>query len=627
MPAEAGSLGRVYFGFDNLSPQGGMNEKGLFFDGFATKAVPVTNSRYKKRFDWNLLDRVMAECSTVAEVIAEFEKYNLEVLEKAMLFYADRYGDSVIIEGDHFVRKTGRYQICTNFHQSQSEPEKVTCRRYRAADAILSGSEEISIDLFSRILHATHVEGPAYTLYSNICDLTNGTIHLYLFHDFENVVVLDLKEELKKGRRIIDIPSLFPDNSAWTTFQQKQRKEMKLRRKELAADDIDPATFDQYVGRYEAVLESTRVHVDILLENGKLFVVVGDHPKSEVLASGADRFFHASPETKRVYHAHHRGHAHTPIIALAALCRTLPEHPDWIQWYSCVVYYSEYLKTLAAYTEPYGVFPASLYRDDEYLQIPEKPPRSRFAGYAGPTRESFRQQVLNGVDMGGEYYLRRFPVWFMIRGHFGVLLTKTKALSTAARLRGDLEAVDLAERQLQWIVGCNPFSQSTMYGEGYDYVPHYSAMSGQIVGSLPVGIETLLDHDAPYWPVHNHMNTKETWVYPVAHWMSVLADLGWSTLAMRKTASGGGGVEVTRTIDGRSVVVNAKVTDEGVQSLEIRGENLRCERPERRLEPANGEARTVTWRATVQATDTPWVAVIIPDKDVSKQKEVVAYGR
>ncbi len=340
-------------------------------------------------------------------------------------------------------------------------------------------------------------------------------------------------------------------------------------------------------------------------------------------------FFHASPDSKQVYHAHHRGHAHAPIIALAALCRTLPDHSDWIQWYSTVVYHSEYLTTLAAYTEPYGIFPASLYRDDEDLRIPEKPPRGRFAGYAGPTRESFRQQVLNGVDMGGGYYLRRFPVWFMIRGHFGVLLTKAKALSTAARLRGDLQATRLAERQLQWIVGCNPFAQSTMYGEGYDFVPHYSAMSGQIVGSLPVGIETLLDHDAPYWPVHNHMNTKETWVYPVAHWLSVLADLGSWTSATRKTAPGGSGVEVTRTIDGRSVVISAKVTDKGGQSLEIRGENIRFERPERRLEPANENeaARTVTWRATVQSTDAPWVAVIIPDHDVSRQKEVVAYGR
>ena len=83
----------------------------------------------------------------------------------------------------------------------------------------------------------------------------------------------------------------------------------------------------------------------------------------------------------------------------------------------------------------------------------------------------------------------------------------------------------LAERQLQWIVGRNPFAQSTMYGEGHDFVPHYSAMCGQMVGSLPVGIETFLNHDLPYWPVHNHMNPKETWVYPVAHWLSIVQDL------------------------------------------------------------------------------------------------------
>ena len=36
-PAEDKKYGRVYFGFDNFWPQGGMNDQGLFFDGFATR--------------------------------------------------------------------------------------------------------------------------------------------------------------------------------------------------------------------------------------------------------------------------------------------------------------------------------------------------------------------------------------------------------------------------------------------------------------------------------------------------------------------------------------------------------------------------------------------------------------
>ena len=41
IPAEPGSYGRMYVGFDDLWPQGGMNERGLWFDGFATPAVKL----------------------------------------------------------------------------------------------------------------------------------------------------------------------------------------------------------------------------------------------------------------------------------------------------------------------------------------------------------------------------------------------------------------------------------------------------------------------------------------------------------------------------------------------------------------------------------------------------------
>jgi hypothetical protein len=346
-------------------------------------------------------------------------------------------------------------------------------------------------------------------------------------------------------------------------------------------------------------------------------------PGLKVLLAG---FFRASPTAKEAYHAHHRGHAHTPVMALAALCRTLPDHPDWMEWYSCVAYYSEFLKTLAEFTAPYGVFPASLYRDDEHLQMPAMPPRGRFAGYAGATRESFRRQVINGVNMGGGYYLRRFPVWFMIRGHFGVLLTKTKALSCASRLRGDLEAANLAERQLQWMVGSNPFAQSTMYGEGYDYVPHYSAMSGQIVGSLPVGIETLLDHDEPYWSVHNHMNSKETWVYPVTHWLSVLSDL----IGVHEVASTDDRsltLAVTHRRDAQQVAVQVTAQGEGHHRLTVRANNIQFERTEKTVDLERGKSQRVTWQGRIESSNAPWIAVVIPDMDVTGRIELVDVGK
>lgn len=212
------------------------------------------------------------------------------------------------------------------------------------------------------------------------------------------------------------------------------------------------------------------------------------------------RFFYTSPARDRILHYSHRSHEQAPIVALAQLCEAFPAHKDWMKWYSAVALYSEYLKQASKFTQPYGVLPASIYREDEYLQA------------NGQRREAFRRQVLNGVPLGEGHFLRLFPVWFDYRGHFGVVLSQAKALSTAANLRGDLELADLSNRQLEWVVGRNPFVQSTMYGEGYDFAPQFTEFSGDIAGSLPVGIESRGDNDAPYWPFQNCYTYKEVWV-------------------------------------------------------------------------------------------------------------------
>jgi len=89
----------------------------------------------------------------------------------------------------------------------------------------------------------------------------------------------------------------------------------------------------------------------------------------------------------------------------------------------------------------------------------------------------------------------------------------------------DHELLDVSHRQLQWVVGLNPFCQSTMYGEGHDYAPQYSAMSGDIVGGLPVGVQTRFEGDSPYWPAENCYNWKEIWVHPSTRWLGLMAEL------------------------------------------------------------------------------------------------------
>jgi hypothetical protein len=382
-------------------------------------------------------------------------------------------------------------------------------------------------------------------------------------------------------------------------------------------------------------------------------------------------FFYTSPAKDRILHYCHRGREQGPILALTQLCDAFPNHPAWMKWYSAVTMHSQYLKAMAKYTEPYGVLPASIYRDDDYLQVPES------------RRESFRRQVLNGIPLGKGHYLRLFPVWLEYRGHFGTILPQTQALASAAHLRGDLESARLSEQQLEWVMGRNPFAESTMWGEGYDYAPLYSPSSGDIVGALPVGIQTRGDKDIPYWPVQSTWTYKEVWVHPVGRWIWLMTDLAGPALVEGQADST---VEFKETTYGQPIIVNpdlasghfrAKVPEgnysvwcngekysrtflpgatykldlrsdraldfqvsqakheegevtikisakgNGSHQFSMRTENLTLSETQKELTLKHGSVGSLTWHARMASQRTPWVAVVVPDDDLSQRKEVM----
>ncbi|HYH00912.1 MAG TPA: glycoside hydrolase family 9 protein [Terriglobales bacterium] len=245
-------------------------------------------------------------------------------------------------------------------------------------------------------------------------------------------------------------------------------------------------------------------------------------------------FFYTGPDRKTIFHQFHRGNDQAPVVAMARMCEAFPNDAEWITWYSVAALHSEYQKAVAGTTEPYRVLPAYLYKDDEYLQVP--PDGDRYQA----SREAYKEQVLRGMPIGDGFYLKAFPVWFARRGNYGVLLSQAKALSAAAHLRQNLEAADLAQQQLQWVLGRNPFSQSTMWGEGYDFAQQYTVSSGDFVGSLPVGMMTRGNADAPYWPAQNGFVYKEVWVHPSARWLWLMQDLAGQALIEGRVASGNG---------------------------------------------------------------------------------------
>jgi Glycosyl hydrolase family 9 len=390
-------------------------------------------------------------------------------------------------------------------------------------------------------------------------------------------------------------------------------------------------------------------------------------------------FLYTGPDKARVLRYSHPSHESAPIVALVRLCQLYPDHPDWMKWYSAVTLYSEYFhKAMSKFTEPYGLLANSLFRDDEYLQQPEH-------GGQGATREDFRQQVLNGIRVGDHEYVRLFPVWFEFRGNNGTMLASDKAIAAASHLRANLDLAALAERNMQWVVGRNPFVESLMWGEGYDYAPLYSAMSGDIVGALPVGIQSHRNADAPYWPTENCHNWKEVWVHPVGRWIWLMRDLAGPAqvralsdtparpVEFREVSSGQvvtaqpnrltgklrvslaeGEYEVSsgnsrraltvlpgesysldltkgKVLDfkaeeetgaGGDVTIRVAAAGEGRHTFQLRTDNLELSEPARVVVLTPGAPRTIVWKARMLSTGAPWIAVMIPDHDFASRKEL-----
>ncbi len=323
-------------------------------------------------------------------------------------------------------------------------------------------------------------------------------------------------------------------------------------------------------------------------------------------------FFYTGADRDTIFHQFHRGNDQAPIIALTQLVEALPQHADWLKWYSTIALYADYQKRSASTTAPYGVLPAYVYRlGDEQKEVPDS------GALHLATRAAYRAQVQSGMPLGGGWYLRAFPVWFARRGNYGVLLSQAKALSAAARLRNDSAALDLAQRQAQWVVGRNPFVQSTMYGVGYDWAQQYSVSSGDFVGSLPVGMQSRADSDLPYWPSQNMYVYKEVWVHSTSRWLWLMQDL----LAARGLVKDAGfGVTVTAAANGE-LTFRAVVRDTSVRELTLRAENLAVAQASRPVPRGGQGAKTVEWKARRTAADLPWTAVVIPDADVSRRRE------
>lgn len=194
-------FGRINLGFADRFVQGSLNERGLAFDAMALPPVPW-QADPNKESPSNLIEKIMNECETVEQALQYFEKFNCRHLGGGQFLFADATGDAAVVawlpdSGISITRIRSDHLLATN---TRLEASGYRCQRFVKAEQVLGSLENVETESVAAILNAVHQRGPGgFTSYSNIFDLKNRTIHLYNLANFDEPVVLDLREELARG--------------------------------------------------------------------------------------------------------------------------------------------------------------------------------------------------------------------------------------------------------------------------------------------------------------------------------------------------------------------------------------------------------------------------------------------
>lgn len=233
-------------------------------------------------------------------------------------------------------------------------------------------------------------------------------------------------------------------------------------------------------------------------------------------------FFYRDLNKKSIVHYTHQSRDYVYMQALTTLCQTQPNHPDFSKWKQAIQLHAEYLKKLMSFVEPYGMIPSGVYHIDE---VKDSVNFYRVqVGIKSGADKDYIEQLKNGVQLDSEHYLRVFPVWFSFKGNAAVHLSTGKSAALCGKFLHDKALMDIAEQQLFWIVGKNPFGQSLIWGEGSNYMQQYVALPGETVGEIPVGMQSRFNEDTPYWPQFNTATYKEVWGQSASKWISLISE-------------------------------------------------------------------------------------------------------
>ena len=193
------------------------------------------------------------------------------------------------------------------------------------------------------------------------------------------------------------------------------------------------------------------------------------------------------------------------LISMCDLIKTFPAHKDVSSWKKMIADYSSQYLLFMSQRNGFGIIPYGLYSKQD----------------TGANRKV------------GKYWYRYFMQpelswWVGINAN---IASAGVGLMKAASILDDPKLKALAQRQLDWIIGVNPFNSSTIVTVGYNHPKHFGGSSFRpLTPVLPGAVLNGLGGDNKDQPVIGNGNWQisEYWTPMVAYTIWLLAEISKS---------------------------------------------------------------------------------------------------
>lgn len=208
--------GAVFFGFkgEGKYAQGGMNEKGLFFDGLYIDKVKLKKETRKgrKASPTHIFKNILHRAATVEEALQILDQYYVPFIKSAQMVIADSSGDYAVINVNGVTRRKlakESYVVISNFPAEQLQPSSPVLG-YQDACSIFENSSNPGLEEVTAALEVSHQNGKVKSVYSNVFDLTDQVIYNYYLYDYSTSHRIDFNKQLPEPGKMVYFEDIFP---------------------------------------------------------------------------------------------------------------------------------------------------------------------------------------------------------------------------------------------------------------------------------------------------------------------------------------------------------------------------------------------------------------------------------